>query len=252
MRVTILIITFIMFFSCEKEKKYYNVELLKNLNSIELFSNKNILFEVLDGNKNKKIIVNIKIREPFVYSNKTLQDLMCLYVIKNVEILNEYEGIVDFNFFIETEENKYTKSFTLEDRKSIVKKISKNESLIKMIEYSLSKMKEVDPYLINILQEVVYKKYPTETLNNHFVELLISFSNKTGNKKLDTSEDKVILGKSSFTFYNLIDLCKTVEKEEYQSLLSVLNDLWEINYGKSVKESIIVNESKGTIYYNEN
>ena len=252
MRVTILIISFIIFFSCEKEKKYYNVELLKSLNSIELFSNKNILFKVLDDKKNRKVIVNIKIREPFVYSNKTLQDLMCLYLIYNVEILNEYDGVVDFNFFIETEENKYTKSFTVDDRRYIVKKISKNESLIKMIDYSLSKMKEVDPYLINILQEVVYKKYPTETLNNNFVELLILFSNKTGNKKLDSSQGKVILGKSSFTFYNLIDLCKTVKKEEYQSLLSVLNDLWEINYGKSVNESIIVNKSKGTIYYNEN
>src|SRR5690606_29214213 len=163
MRVTILIISFIIFFSCEKEKKYYNVELLKSLNSIELFSNKNILFKVLDDKKNRKVIVNIKIREPFVYSNKTLQDLMCLYLIYNVEILNEYDGVVDFNFFIETEENKYTKSFTVDDRRYIVKKISKNESLIKMIDYSLSKMKEVDPYLINILQEVVYKKYPTET-----------------------------------------------------------------------------------------
>src|SRR5690606_38326516 len=97
-----------------------------------------------------------------------------------------------------------------------------------------------------------YKKYPTETLNNNFVELLILFSNKTGNKKLDSSQGKVILGKSSFTFYNLIDLCKTVKKEEYQSLLSVLNDLWEINYGKSLNESIIANKSKGTIYYYEN
>ncbi len=246
-RILFLVFFSFLLFNCQQKKSNINFVLNKEIEIIIKNLNKDVKIET-KSIKDKIISIEIEILKPYDLTNVSMQKSLSEYLLFRINLFENIDK-VEFFYFLDKERGVNRTKFLFKKEKiiNIRDKFKKEHVYLNMLEICLKRMKQLDPFLLEVLQEFVNKKYLDDTLDNDFFEILYSFSKKEGNK-LNKKKSIITMGKSSFTIYNMYSLSQKTEDKKYTKMGKLLNKIWNINYGNTIENSVVFDKKTNSIF----
>jgi len=207
-------------------------QMTKSLNGIEGFDFEIDIDEKLECNK--CININLTLYKPKISHDGHL-NLLIYFLIANSSI--EYYDNISFKYLLIVGNKGFdsVKEFNKSEIESIKSNFSKSEKLLKMVNYSLGFLEEVDLFSLETVLKVVSTKNPNDTFKSteiDYLELINQFEkeNSTGD-----------VGKATFTLMQIY-AASYQSSSKYQRMATLIKELWRIKFNKDIEKVLKKNK----------